>query len=113
MRNLRLGLGFSEASGEYTPPSGAPPVNTVAPALTGSPMVGYILTTDNGTWTNSPVSYTYQWQRAGVDISGETASTYQVAPDDVGEDITCNVTATNADGSATEASNIEVGLDAP
>jgi hypothetical protein len=41
----------------------SPPVNTVAPAVTGTATQGQTLTTDNGTWTNSPTGYTYQWQR--------------------------------------------------
>jgi hypothetical protein len=44
-------------------PSGSPPVNTVAPAVTGTATQGQTLTTDNGTWTNTPTGYTYQWQR--------------------------------------------------
>lgn len=63
----------------------AVPVNTVAPLITGQPLSGQILTADHGTWTNSPTSYTYQWQvedspGAGTysDISGETASTLQL-----------------------------------
>jgi hypothetical protein len=41
----------------------SPPVNTVAPVVTGTPTQGQTLTTDDGTWTNTPTGYTYQWQR--------------------------------------------------
>ena len=34
------------------------PVNTVAPVISGTMVVGQTLTTTNGTWTNSPTSFT-------------------------------------------------------
>lgn len=81
------------------------PVNTVAPVISGTAAVGSTLTTTNGTWTNSPTSYTYQWRQGGVNISGATASTYLVAGADAGTDITCRVTAINAGGGGGAISN--------
>lgn len=81
------------------------PVNTVAPAVTGTGTVGQVLTTDNGTWSNSPTSYAYAWRRGGVDIAGATASTYTLAQADVGASVTCRVLATNAGGTAGATSN--------
>ena len=43
--------------------SAAAPVNSTAPAVTGTAKVGSTLTVSNGTWSNSPTNYTYQWQR--------------------------------------------------
>ena len=43
--------------------STAAPGNTSPPAVSGTPKVGSTLTVSNGTWTNSPTSYDYQWQR--------------------------------------------------
>lgn len=85
------------------------PVNTVAPAISGSAMEGATLSTTSGTWT-SPLSltYSYQWTRGGVDISGATSATYLVVPDDIGELIGVTVTATNATASAS-ASAATVG----
>lgn len=77
------------------------PANTVVPAITGTVTVGSVLTTDNGTWDNVPTSYTYQWLRDGVAISGATASTYRLLMADVAAVIVSQVTATNGDGSAT------------
>jgi hypothetical protein len=82
------------------------PENTVAPALSGIQTQGQTLTTSNGSWTASPApSFTYQWKRAGSDISGETSQTYVLQSADVGQAIICTVTATNTEGSASEDSN--------
>ena len=81
------------------------PANTAAPVASGTGAVGATLTTTNGTWTNSPTSYSYQWLRGGVAIGGATSSSYVVQAADVGLAITCSVTAFNAYGNATAASN--------
>lgn len=39
------------------------PANVVLPSIAGTPQVGQTLTANTGTWTNSPVSYAYQWYR--------------------------------------------------
>lgn len=85
----------------------SPPANTVAPAVSGTAVVGQTLTTTNGTWTNSPTSYTYQWYRGASAISGATNSTYVLVQADAGNtsNIKCVVTATNAGGSASADSN--------
>jgi len=50
------------------------PVNTVAPAVTGTTVVGQVLTTTNGTWTGVPTpTYSYQWYRSpSTAIGGAT-----------------------------------------
>ena len=82
------------------------PANTVAPVVSGTATFGQTLTTTNGTWTGVPTpTYTYQWQRAGSNISGATGSTYQLVSADVGNAIRCVVTATNTAGSSSANSN--------
>lgn len=81
------------------------PVNTVAPVASGGTFVGDLLSVTDGTWTYSPSSYTYQWQRYGADISGATSSTYATVIADAGSNIRAAVTPTNASGSATANSN--------
>lgn len=87
----------------------APPTNSVAPVVSGGKCIGLTFSTTTGTWTNSP-SFTYQWQRGGVNIGGATAATYVMVAADVGAAITCNVTGTNGGGAATAASNSITGI---
>jgi hypothetical protein len=80
------------------------------------------LTASNGTWSNNPTGYAYQWQRCNsagascTNIPGETRNTRIVANDDVGNRLRVLVTATNAAGSAQAASAptdvIQTGLPA-
>jgi hypothetical protein len=89
---------------------GAPPLNTVAPVISGSSAIGSTLSSTTGTWTGTPtITYSYQWKRAGVDIVGETNSTYVLVVADYNVAITCVVTATNAFGSASATSNSITG----
>lgn len=77
------------------------PVNTAVPVISGTEQVGQLLSATTGTWTSAAgsLSYAYQWRRAGVDISGATASSYTLVAADEGATITIAVTATNSDGS--------------
>jgi hypothetical protein len=84
--------------------TGALPVIQTSPVVTPSSVsTGGTLTTTNGTWSNAPNNWTYQWRRAGVNISGATSSTYVVVAADVGQAVTCAVTAVNATGSSIPA----------
>lgn len=90
---------------------GNPPVNSVAPALSGTAQEGQTLTCSTGTWSGSP-TYTYQWKRDGNNITSATNSTYTLVTADVGTSIKCTVTATNFTGSATADSNTVVPVSA-
>jgi hypothetical protein len=92
------------------------PSNTAEPRITGSAAVGSTLAASTGSWTGQPSSFAYQWLRCpegggrpdGSDcaaIGGATTATYVVATGDVDHRIRVRVTATNADGSQTVASN--------
>jgi hypothetical protein len=97
------------ASPPFTPPP-PPPVNTAPPAISGQVVQGQTLTTSNGSWTNNPTSYAYQWQDCDTSgasctsINGATSTTYTLAAADVGHTIRSLVTATNAGGSASTSS---------
>ena len=82
------------------------PVNTKAPFINGFPMVGDTISVTVGEWTGTmPIAYTYQWKRNGIDIIGETLNNYTAVLADIGQAITCEVTATNISGSASATSN--------
>jgi hypothetical protein len=86
--------------------SGVPPVNTVAPAITGTAQEGETVTCSTGTWTGTPtITFAYQWKRNGSNIGSATNSTYVLVTADVAQSITCEVTATNGSGSASATSN--------
>lgn len=88
----------------------APPANTSPPTITGTPTVGQTLTAENGTWSNSPTSFSYQWLRcngggnACVNVANGTQKTYTLVGADAGRTMRVRVTATNADGSASAQS---------
>jgi len=83
------------------------PVNTSPPVILGKNLVGALIKVINdGTWTGTlPITFTYQWKRSGFDIIGETNSTYNTVLADLGQTITCEVTATNMVGSISQISN--------
>jgi len=41
----------------------AAPVNTAPPGVSGTPTVGQTLTGSEGSWSNTPTSFAYQWLR--------------------------------------------------
>lgn len=90
---------------------GQAPRNTARPTISGDPQAGETLTANDGTWANSPTSFTYQWQRCDIDaivcgaVPGATGKTYGVRAADVGFRIRVEVTARNASGSASATSN--------
>lgn len=81
-----------------------------AASLSGPPVVGQVLHSSTGTWTNSPTSFSYIWADCDTsgstcsNIPGATQSAYTVASSDVGHTIVVVVTATNAGGSASQSS---------
>lgn len=81
------------------------PVNSVAPAITGTATEGETLSLSNGTWSNTPDAYSYIWKRDGVVITGASAATYDLTEDDVGAVISASVIARNSGVSAVANSN--------
>ena len=87
------------------------PTNTTPPTISGTAKEGQTLTEAHGTWTNSPSSYAYQWQRCDstgancVAISGATAQTYALVAADVGHAIRVQETASNTGGPGPAASS--------
>lgn len=91
--------------------AGSAPTNTELPTISGARyQVGETLVAQPGTWTNSPTSFAYQWQRckpdgsACIDITGATAAVYVPVTADEDSALVVVVTATNASGSGTATS---------
>ncbi len=108
-------LTLSSAAGVAAPT--ARPSNTAEPEISGRAEQGRTLSASRGRWTGTgSLSYAYRWVRCGVNggrpdgsdcgfILGATRSRYEVADADVGSRLRVRVTATNAEGEQTVASN--------
>jgi RHS repeat-associated protein len=91
--------------------TGIPPTNTAPPTLsTTSPVMGTVVSVSNGTWSNSALSYGYQWERCSATgtecavIPGATNATYTPILPDNGHELFAYVLATNAGGTTSIAS---------
>ena len=88
------------------------PTNTSLPVISGTPQVGQVLTTSNGSWTGSPIAYGYQWRRCTsqtdlltcLNIGSATAQSYTLTSAELNTFIRADVTATNGGGSTTATS---------
>jgi hypothetical protein len=92
-------------------PSTTPPVNTSPPMILGLAEQGQMLTAIQGTWTNEPTSYHYQWERCDNSgsscspISGATSQSYTLVAGDVGHTIVFDETAANTGGAGNAAAS--------
>jgi hypothetical protein len=85
-----------------------PPLPTEPPELVDVPFAsqtGAVLNCTMGNWNNEPTSYAYQWRKDGVLVEGATAADHTVTTADADTVFACEVTASNAKGSATVTSN--------
>jgi hypothetical protein len=91
--------------------SAAAPQNTAPPTVSGEAQQGQTLLAANGSWTENPTDYKYQWLRCtaqGTDcaaIGGATTQRYAMSAADVGHELEVRVTASNADGSNSATSD--------
>jgi hypothetical protein len=90
---------------------GSAPVNNTSPHVSGTAAVGRLLRCEEGTWSGLPTpTYAFVWVRdqgmpGEVAIGSATARTYEVLEADQGHSLSCDVTATNSEGSASRTSN--------
>jgi hypothetical protein len=95
------------------PVQGAPPVLVTEPSIGGTPQRTMTLVASPGTWTASPTSFAYQWQRdtgsGFADIGGATGSSYVLGAPDLGASVRVVVTASNVDGPSAPAPSDAVG----
>lgn len=111
----------STPTGPTQPPSPppSPPANSTLPTISGTARQGRTLTASNGTWSNGPTSYGYQWQRCDAaggacqNVSGATSSAYTLGAADVDSRLRALVSAGNAGGSAWALTAVTgvIGLD--
>jgi len=116
LRSLVVMLVAFGAVGMAHAATAAAPVNTSPPTISGTTQVGQTLTAGNGTWSNSPTSFAYQWLRcnaggnACASVAGATQKTYTLVGADAGRTMRVRVTATNADGSTAAESSQTVAI---
>jgi len=90
---------------------GSAPATTVAPAIasatiTGTPVVGQVLTAGSTGVTGTPTpTLTYLWKADGTDIAGATSSTFTLTSAQLGAVITVVITATNTTTPAASATS--------
>lgn len=89
------------------------PIVSTLPAITGNPTEGLSVSCSTGTWSNSPLSYAYQWKLNGSDIVGATASSYTLQIGQANQQLSCTVTTTNASESNSASSNSVTVIAAP
>src|SRR3954452_11609124 len=88
----------------------APPTNTSAPQVSGTPRQGATFTAYPGSWTNSPTSYSYSWIRCDANANNCVPINihrrqYTLTDDDVGHRFKISVTASNSGGKNTAVSS--------
>jgi len=108
---LRVTVTASNPGGA-TPATSAPtaivliavPANTVLPVISGTAQQGQLLSASQGSWSNSPTGFGYQWLQCSSSgsgcqaITGATSQTYTPGASDVGSTIRVGETASNASG---------------
>jgi hypothetical protein len=106
---VMLGAVFGQPGSGQAASSATKPTNKTPPTITGSAEVGQKLTATRGTWTGSPTSFHYIWSRCDADgacltIAGATGKSYLVSLSDIGHTLVVTVRASNAAGTASQAS---------
>src|SRR2546423_1548437 len=103
--------GQTSSTQQFSTTMAGPPVNTAAPAISGTIQEGQTLTANQGSWSGSqPITFADRWQRCTsgggscADISGATGTTYRPGLADVGLALKVVVTASNGAGSSAAAS---------
>ncbi|HTA12548.1 MAG TPA: SMP-30/gluconolactonase/LRE family protein, partial [Solirubrobacteraceae bacterium] len=84
------------------------PTNTSVPTLSTEAKVGIkISVSGNGTWSNEPLAYSYQWEdceqngKGCIPIPGAVNQSYYPVKSDHGHELVAEVSAVNANGSVT------------
>ena len=105
-------LSITRPAASTTFGTGEAPKNTAVPVLSSTtPAVGAkISVSSNGSWSNNPLAYSYQWEDCSpsgtecVAISGAVNQNYYPVTSDVGHTLVAQVNATNAFGATAATS---------
>ena len=87
---------YSPLAYATTQATGAPPVILVYPTISGDRRLRHAVTCNRGSWNDTAATryaVTYRWRRNSVAIAGATSSQYTIAAADIGQSLTCDVTA--------------------
>jgi subtilisin len=97
-------------SGSTTPPPpNGPPSNIAAPVLSGVVAAGNSVTTSNGSWTNTPSSYKYNWYICNgsvCSVKGSGSPSFITPSGYDGQTLKSGVTACNSSGCGKEANSL-------
>lgn len=92
------------------------PVNVSPPKISGVSKKGKTLTTSRGKWTNSPLTFAFQWERCSrsggscKSIHHATGDTLKLTDSDVGHTLRVTVIASNSGGSSKPARSSHTGV---
>ncbi len=106
-------FGAAYVFGAGSAPALSPPVNTRLPVISGVARAGGRLACSQGSWTNDPNRYSYEWSFDGTQIQGASGDTYTVQSIDEGVTLTCTVTAANAAGAGKPATSKGIAVAVP
>lgn len=109
---IGIGIGIDKQSTFAEIPL-SEPVNVGQPFLTGVGAVGVAVICNEGSWTGNPTpTYTYDFRLDSVSVQNGSSNSYTPLLADDGKTLTCLVTATNSQGSASEgtSNSIVIGI---
>jgi hypothetical protein len=95
----------------YSAEGPAAPVSTSPPTITGTVQQGQVLSEHNGSWTNGPTAFSYQWLQCDalgggcLPIPAATKQTYVPVAGDVQHTLRVQETASNEAGAGAPASS--------
>jgi hypothetical protein len=95
---------------------GGVPANATPPTISGTATQGQTLTDVNGTWSNNPTSFSYQWEDcdaaggACTPIPGATGQSYGLGAGDVGDTVVVQETAVNPAGAGAPVLSAPTGV---
>ena len=81
------------------------PLPVGKPTLAGTPTVGSTLTCVSGGFVNTPTGWAYAWFAGGEPIAGAAGEQYTLTAAELGEPVSCRITASNSAGDADATSD--------